>query len=128
MSAKMIVWVAFGGATGSIARYLMMSTIGHFAHPGFPYATLVVNVLGGVILGGLIEIMALTWSPSPELRSFVVIGVLGGFTTFSTFSMDAYYLFERGQYLLAGLYITSSVFFSILGLAAGMTLLRQILS
>jgi len=127
MNAKMIVWVAFGGAAGSIARYLMMSTVGHFTHPGFPYATLVVNILGGLILGGLIEAMALAWSPSPELRSFIVIGVLGGFTTFSTFSLDAYYLFERGQYSAAGLYIAASIFLSISGVAAGMTLLRQVL-
>ena len=128
MSAKMLVWVALGGATGSVARYLMMSTVGHFVHGGFPYATLAVNVVGAFVLGSLIEIMALTWSPSPELRGFIVVGILGGFTTFSTFSMDTYYLFERGQYSAAGLYIAASVLLSVVGLIAGMALLRQVLS
>ncbi len=128
MSAKIVVWVACGGAAGSVARYLIMSFIGHLAHPGFPYATLAVNVIGAFILGSVIEVTALTWSPSPELRGLVVVGVLGGFTTFSTFSMDAYYLIERGQYSAAGLYIAASVFVSIAGLALGMMLFRQILS
>ena len=71
MSAKMLIWVAFGGAAGSVARYLMMSTVGHVTHGGFPYATLVVNVVGAFVLGSVIEIMALTWSPSPELRALL---------------------------------------------------------
>lgn len=128
MSAKMIVYVALGGAAGSVGRYLMMSTVGHFAPAGFPYATFMVNIIGAFVLGSVIELMALVWSPSPEVRGLVVIGVLGGFTTFSTFSMDAFYLFERGEYSAAGLYVAGSVVLSILGLAAGMMLFRQILS
>jgi len=128
MSTKMIAYVAFGGAAGSVARYLVMSTVGHITHTGFPYATLSVNVIGAFVLGSVIELMALVWSPAPEVRNLVVIGVLGGFTTFSTFSMDAYYLFERGEYSAAGLYVAGSVVLTILGLAAGMMLFRQVLS
>jgi len=128
MSAKMIAYVAFGGAAGSVARYLVMSTIGHITHTSFPYATLSVNVIGAFILGAVIELMALVWSPAPEMRHLVVIGILGGFTTFSTFSMDAFYMFERGEYSAAGLYVAGSVVLSIFGLAAGMMLFRQILS
>ncbi len=128
MSAKMIVWVAFGGAAGSVARFMMMSVIGHVTHTGFPYATLAVNVIGGFILGSVIEIMALAWSPGPELRGLVVVGVLGGFTTFSTFSMDVFYLFERGQYSAATVYVAASVILSVVGLAMGMMLFRQIMS
>lgn len=128
MSAKMIVWVAMGGASGAVARYLMMNVIGHVVHTGFPYATLAVNVVGAFLLGALIELMALVWSPSPEIRSFMVVGVLGGFTTFSTFSLDALYLFERGQLSAFGLYVGGSVLLSILGLLAGMAMLRQVLT
>ena len=128
MNAKMIAWIAFGGATGSVARYLVMSVVGHLTPAGFPYATLAVNIIGSFIMGALIEILALTWSPSPELRNLIVIGVLGGFTTFSTFSMDTYYLFERSQYLAAGLYMAGSVFISVIGIAVGMSLFRNILS
>ncbi len=127
MSAKLIIWVALGGAAGSVARYLIMSFVGHVIHGGFPYATLVVNVVGAFVLGGVIETMSLAWSPSPEIRNFVVVGILGGFTTFSTFSMDAFFLFERGQYSIAGLYIAASIALSIAGLAMGMMLFRQIL-
>ncbi len=128
MSAKMILFVAAGGAAGSVARYLMMSLVGYFTQPGFPYATLAVNVIGGFILGCIIEILALSWSPGPEVRALVVIGVLGGFTTFSTFSMDLFYLFERSQYSAAGLYVAASVILSVIGLALGIMLWRQILS
>ncbi len=128
MSVKMMAWVAFGGATGSVARYLMMNAIGYVPHSGFPYATLVVNILGAFVMGSAIELMALVWSPSPEIRSFVIVGVLGGFTTFSTFSMDAFYLFERGQYSAFGLYVAASMLLTIFGLAVGMSVFRHILT
>ncbi len=128
MSASMLFSVAFGGAIGAVFRYVLMSGIGHYLHAGFPYATLVVNVSGSFALGALIEIMALSWSPGQEMRSFLVVGILGAFTTFSTFSQDVIFLVERGQMMSAGLYIALSVVFSIAGLFAGMALLRQILT
>ena len=128
MSVKILFSVAFGGALGAVIRYLMMSGIGHFIHAGFPYATLVVNVVGSFALGSLIEIMALSWSPGQEMRSFLVVGVLGAFTTFSTFSQDVVFLMERGELSSAGLYIALSVVLSIAGVFAGMILFRQILA
>ena len=128
MSIKMLASIAFGGAFGAVFRYLMMSGVGHFLHAGFPYATLVVNVLGSFVLGSLIEVMAISWSPSQEMRSFLVVGVLGAFTTFSTFSLDFVYLIERGQLTSAGGYIALSVILSIVGLFAGMMLFRQFLA
>jgi len=124
----MLLSVAFGGAIGAVFRYALMSGIGHFLHAGFPIATLVVNVLGSFALGSLIEIMALNWSPGQEMRSFLVVGVLGAFTTFSTFSQDVIFLIERHQYAPAGLYIALSVVLSIAGLFFGMALFRQILA
>ncbi|NQU57110.1 MAG: fluoride efflux transporter CrcB [Rhodospirillales bacterium] len=128
MSAKILFSVAFGGALGATLRYLLMSAIGHVVHAGFPYATLTVNVLGSFALGALIEIMALSWSPGQEMRSFLVVGVLGAFTTFSTFSQDVIFLIERGQMVSAGGYIALSVLLSIAGLLAGMMLFRQVLT
>ena len=86
------------------------------------------NVLGSFFLGALIEISALTWSPGAEMRSFLVVGVLGAFTTFSTFSQDAWFLIERGEILHAGYYIGLSVILSVAGLVAGLALLRQLLT
>lgn len=128
MSATILLSVACGGAVGAICRYLMVSGIGHFLHAGFPYATLAVNVLGSFLLGSFIEIMALSWSPGQEMRSFLVVGVLGGFTTFSLFSQDIVFLIERGQFSSAGIYIVFSVVLSVAGLFAGLVLFRQVLT
>ncbi|MDH5749978.1 MAG: CrcB family protein [Rhodospirillales bacterium] len=82
MSAKLLLSIAAGGAFGAVGRFLVMSGIGHWFPSVFPWATLSVNVIGSFVLGAVIEIMALVWSPSPEIRSMLVVGVLGAFTTF----------------------------------------------
>ncbi|MHA1569851.1 MAG: fluoride efflux transporter CrcB [Alphaproteobacteria bacterium] len=125
---QMLIAVAAGGATGAVGRYLVMSQMGHWLGASFPYGTLVVNIVGSFILGALIEIMALVWSPSQEMRAFLVVGVLGAFTTFSTFSLDAVVLFERGEIGAAALYATLSVLLAVGGLLAGMSLFRLVLA
>ncbi len=125
---KMVITVAAGGAAGAALRYLAMVAVGRVLGAGFPYGTLVVNILGCLALGALIEIMALSWSVGLELRAFLVVGVLGGFTTFSAFAMDSVYLAERGQLLAAGLYMASSVVVSIAAFLAGLMALRAILT
>ena len=127
MSVKILFLVAFGGALGAIFRYVMGSSIGHVIHVGFPYSTLVVNVAGSFALGLLTEIIDLNWTLGQELRSFLAVGVLGSFTTFSAFSQDVVFLIERGELTSAGLYIVLSVVLSIAGVFAGMMLFRQIL-
>ena len=124
---KMLLAVAAGGAAGAVGRYLVMSGVGHLFGSGFPLGTIVVNVLGSFALGVLVELSALAWSPAPELRALLVVGVLGAFTTFSTFSMDAVLLFERGNLGLAALYIVSSVVLSIAAFFAALLLLRSLL-
>ncbi len=124
---KMLLAVAAGGAAGAVGRYLVMSGVGHLFGGGYPLGTLVVNVLGSFILGLLVELSALAWSPGPELRALLVVGVLGAFTTFSTFSMDAVLLFERGNLGLAALYVISSVVLSIAAFFAALLLLRSLL-
>lgn len=124
MSPGIILSVAAGGATGAVARYLLASQIGSWTGPGFPWGTFVVNVLGCAIMGLLTETFALAWSPSPEMRAFLTVGILGGFTTFSAFSLDAVLLMERNDWLPALLYVVGSVVLSLLAFFAVMRLVR----
>ena len=123
---QMILSIGLGGAVGAIGRYLAMGAVTQFLGMGFPYATLFVNVVGSFLFGLLIEGMALAWQVDATLRAFLVVGVLGSFTTFSTFSLDVVYLFERGQLWLAFLYAVLSVALAVLAFGAGMYLMRQV--
>ncbi len=128
MSLQMVLYVGLGGAVGAIARFMTMSTIGHYFHGSLPWGTFVVNVVGSFVLGALVEIMALQWSPSPEMRAGMVIGLLGAFTTFSAFSMDVYYLLNRGEILQVALYAVGSLLLCVVGFWAGMSILRGVLT
>ncbi len=128
MSPQIIMAVAFGGALGAVMRFTAMSTIGHYYHGSMPWSTFAVNLVGSFALGALLETMALAWSPTPEVRAFMVIGLLGAFTTFSTFSMDLYYLLDRGAIVQAGTYAVGSVLLCVVGFWAGMALLRNVLA
>ncbi len=125
---KMILAIAAGGALGSVARHLMAVRITDWLGSGFPWGIFVVNILGGLILGVLVEMMALRWSPSGEWRAFVIVGILGGFTTFSSFSLDVVLLVERGDHMLAALYIIGSVVLSVGALFGAMMLVRTVLA
>ncbi|HYD29263.1 MAG TPA: fluoride efflux transporter CrcB [Azospirillaceae bacterium] len=122
----MVTAVALGGALGSVARYLTMVAVGQMFGTGFPFGTLTVNALGGFAMGVLVELSALAWSPPPELRSFLTVGVLGGFTTFSTFSLDVGVLVERGEMMAAAVYVALSVVLSVGGLFAGLKVIRMV--
>ena len=128
MNPQLLVFVGLGGAIGAVGRYVVMSAVGHFTHAGFPWGTLTVNVLGALVLGAVLELSALVWSPSPEIRAMVVVGVLGSFTTFSTFSMDIYYLLNRSHLVTAGAYAVGSVLVCLVAFWAGMSVLRMVLS
>ncbi|NQV55034.1 MAG: fluoride efflux transporter CrcB [Rhodospirillales bacterium] len=127
---NLVLSIAAGGAIGAVARYLVLSRTGFIEHHlglSFPLGTLLVNILGSFLLGVLIEVSALNWSPSPEVRAFLVVGILGSFTTFSTFSLDTVFLLQRDAYLPVALYVCASVIVSVLALFGGMILFRQIL-
>jgi CrcB protein len=123
----MLAAVALGGALGAVGRYLVMSAVALWFGLSFPWGTLTVNVVGSFAMGALIEISALVWSPSPELRALLAVGVLGAFTTFSTFSLDVVALIGRGAHTAAGAYIALSVVLSIAALFAGLHLFRSLL-
>jgi CrcB protein len=126
MNYAVIAAVAAGGAIGSAARYLIAGWVQSAAWEGFPYGIFAVNISGGLIMGILIELMALKWNVSLETRAFLTTGILGGYTTFSTFSLDSALLIERGAYNSAAIYIAGSTLLSIAALFAGLWLIRGI--
>lgn len=127
-SMNMLAAVAFGGAVGAVTRYLGMSALAVWLGAAFPFGTLAVNVLGSLLLGGFVEASALVWSPSPELRAAVVVGMLGSFTTFSAFSLDVITLYERGVVGLCVGYVLASVVLSVMSVFVGMQLVRWLVA
>lgn len=113
-----LLLVMLGGAFGSGARYLLAS---RFAAP---WGTLAVNLIGGLLMGMLVGALLRTNAGNEQVRLLLGVGVLGGFTTFSAFSLDSWFLIERGQLPLALTYIGLSVIGSIAALAAGLMLVR----
>ena len=124
---NMFLSVAIGGALGACARYGVAQIMLRQLGPGYPYGTLLVNIVGSFLMGVLIELIALRWSPSPEMRVLLVTGFLGGFTTFSAFSLDVALMVEKGETLSAASYVLMSVFLSIAGLFAGLHLMRAVI-
>ncbi len=120
--------VALGGGFGALARYLMIGRFELWLGAGFPVGTLTANVLGSFLMGVLIDLLALLWSPSPELRALLTVGLLGSFTTFSGLSLETLLLIEAGAPGQAALYALASVLLSLIGIFAGMRLTRAALS
>lgn len=119
-----IALVALGGAAGSVARYLSVLAAARAFGAGFPVGVMVINVLGSFAIG--ILAVHLT-GPRAALSPLLVAGFLGGFTTFSTFSLDALRLWEMGQPGLAAVYVLGSVGLALLGVVLGVTLGRAFL-
>jgi CrcB protein len=127
MSVSELQAVAGGGIVGAVARYLVYVAVGQLLGADFPYATLIVNVLGSFVMGVLVETMALVWTASTEMRLFLTTGMLGAFTTFSTFSLDFAVLYERRDFALCALYAIASFLLSVSALFAGLHLMRRLL-
>lgn len=123
---KMLLMAAMGGAIGAAGRYLVGVGAIRLLGTGFPWGTLIVNVVGSLIMGMMIEAFALRYSVSNEVRTFLATGILGGFTTFSAFSLDMATLIERKAQGLAVIYLGASVGLSILALFAGLAIARVI--
>ena len=121
-----ILYVALGGAIGASARYGLGMWLFKFTGPGFPWGTLAANVLGGLLMGLLVGWLALKVSGGEHLRLLLGVGALGGFTTFSSFSLEAMLMIERKSYGLAAGYISSSVVLSIVALFVGLVMARKI--
>ena len=120
----MALAIALGGAVGALSRHYMAAAVSRAFGLGFPYGTLTVNMVGCFLMGLLVEAMALRFSITPEARGFLAVGLLGGFTTFSAFSLEVALLYERGQPLLAALYVVASVVLSVAALFGGLAVGR----
>lgn len=118
--------VAAGGAVGAALRHGVNQWALQALGAGFPWGTLAINVAGSVLMGILVGAFALLWDAPQSMRLFLTTGVLGGFTTFSAFSLDAVSLMQRGQISEAAFYVLASVVLSLGGLCAGMMLVRMI--
>ena len=121
---KLVLLAALGGAIGSALRYLVNVACGHLFGVNFPWGTFAVNILGCFLMGLVVALGAHKFNMTSEMRVFIATGLLGGFTTFSAFSLDFALLFERKEIGLAGLYLAGSVGLSILALFAGLYLVR----
>ena len=117
---KMVLAVAAGGALGAVARYGTVVLVGRFTGHGFPWGTVAVNLAGSLVLGLLIGALAHGLHLSQEMRGLLVIGFLGAFTTFSTYSLDAVTLIERGSWWPAFGYVAGSAVAGIALFFAGM--------
>lgn len=121
------VWLFIGGGLGTLGRYFLSSVVQGLPLPGaglFPWPTLVVNVLGGLLMG-MIACWINSLSPEPAWpRLLLMTGLLGGFTTFSAFSLENVQLLSQGAWGLSALYSLSSVVLSVSAVAAGMALMR----
>ncbi|KAA0970857.1 fluoride efflux transporter CrcB [Aureimonas fodinaquatilis] len=121
-----IILVAVGGAAGSVLRYGVGVLAGRWLGFGFPFGTLFVNVTGSFLMGVLVEVLARRAGVSNELRLLLATGLLGGYTTFSSFSLDVAFLWERGQAAAALLYISCTLIAGLLSMAAGIWLVRSL--
>ena len=116
------LWLAVGagGAIGAVARYGVGALSLRLLGPNFPWGTLTVNVVGSALMGLFIAWLVAKEPHSSAMRAFVATGVLGGFTTFSTFAIDAVTLYRDKSLTVAGVYVAASVILSIGGLVAGL--------
>jgi len=117
-----ILSVAFGGAIGAVGRYGVNVAAMRLIGAGFPWATVTVNVIGSFLMGVLIVV--LSQKGGMRFAPFLMTGVLGGFTTFSAFSLDAITLFERGQTMQAAGYVVGTVVVALIAIMAGMAATR----
>jgi fluoride exporter len=126
LNLQLITAVALGGAIGSVARYLVGIGSGKLFGIAFPWGTLIINIVGSFLIGVFVESFALRWDLPQVARVFLTVGICGGFTTFSTFSLDSYLLMDRGELWPAFAYMAGSVVLSIAGLFAGLQIVRAV--
>jgi CrcB protein len=120
-----LLQVALGGAIGASARFLTNVGAARILGAGFPWGTVIVNVLGSFAMGVLV--VALAQKDAMRLVPFLMTGILGGFTTFSAFSLDAMKLFQSGQPALSAVYVLGSVTLSLAAIVAGVAVAKGVL-
>tara|TARA_B100001142_G_scaffold328222_1_gene387794 strand:- start:472 stop:849 length:378 start_codon:yes stop_codon:yes gene_type:complete len=119
-----VIIVGFGGFFGSIFRYLIYLLSNNLIGYSFPFGTILVNVLGCFLIGLIYQIFSDTISLSDNLKLFMTIGFLGGFTTFSAFSLDVFLLYQSNSKLVAIIYIFITLVLSLLAMLGGMWIFK----
>jgi CrcB protein len=117
--------VFLGGGLGAALRHGINLGVGRWLGAGFPYGTFIINVTGSLLMGLVAGYFAFKGDASQSWRLFLTTGILGGYTTFSAFSLDTALLYERGEVSLAAVYVLGSVVLSIAGLFAGLAIARS---
>jgi CrcB protein len=125
-SMSQVLAIAAGGAIGSLLRFWLSTWVHTFADRSFPYGTLAVNVLGCLLMGFLFVLFIDRLSDNPVLRAGILIGVLGGFTTFSTFSIETFNLIEQGAWVRAAANMSGSLVLCVGATWIGVLLGRQV--
>lgn len=119
MNMQRIIYVGIGGLIGSVLRYVISTYAPKMFGNQLPYGTLIVNVLGGFLIGFIVELSMTTELISPDLKLFLTTGIMGGLTTFSTFSFETITLLSSGSYTVGILNICLNLFLSLLGVIVG---------
>ena len=122
-----LLFVFVAGGIGSVARYLMMTAIGRVMGTNFPWHTLGVNLLGALLIGAVTELLALRAIPTEPARLLLITGFLGGFTTFSAFSLDNALMWQRGDYAYMAAYIAASVGGTLIAVLFGSAAMKAVL-
>jgi len=120
------LWIGVGAFLGANLRYFLQTWTANRWGPDFPYGTLIINISGSFILGFFITLVTQRVAVSPEWRAFVVVGLLGGFTTFSSFSVETLNLVQTGRWLPAALYLAGNVCLGLFGAYLGVILARAV--
>ena len=125
---NLVIAVAIGGAIGAVGRYLVSSFVIQQMGTQFPWSTLTVNIVGSLLMGILAEAMKLMWSPTPEIKTMLIVGILGAFTTFSAFSLDVVGVFDRGEFVSLISYVLLSFISCVFALVFGVFVVRVVFS
>ena len=120
------ILVFVGGGLGATLRHLINIFCARCMGTAFPWGTFIINISGSTVMGLIAGYLAFKGDVAQPWRLFLMTGILGGYTTFSAYSLDAALLYERGELLLAALYVVGSVVLSIAGLFAGLALIRHL--
>jgi CrcB protein len=119
-----LIWVCLGGAAGTAARYLLTGWASHALGTTFPYGTLLVNVIGSFLLGVVMQVGLATDALSPTARIALGAGVLGGFTTYSSFCFEALEYLQKGAWFLSSVYVAGMLLGCLVTCALGFGIVR----
>lgn len=123
----LLLLAMIGGALGAGTRHVVNVSVLALLGPGFPWATFMINIVGSLLMGVVVEgLMPMSGASAVAWRTFLATGILGGFTTFSAFSLDTWMLYERGEHLAVFLYVTLSVALAVAALLFGMSFVRAL--